>query len=304
MQKIHVYHSQTATPARFGKCVRMDFAQFVAECLAKNEPAVIKLDGVGQWPVTRAWRRIESRSGHATVDLDAIQATCSSLVAPVLHAADICADADLQGYADMEVGQYVQNVLRAHAGQRLSKCDALKAPTRPEPYLKDWHFQLDFDSSHPALQRLRQSLSRTSDKAKEEKEAQRGKEKEEKEKREVAECEERNASTASPPSTDTPLRCHESFYQPPSFLLYDWLNAYCAVRKRNATDDYRFVYLGPTGSFTPLHCDVLGSYSWSTNIAGKKFWRLYPPSQTAALLARADGNTDVRDIDHDGAKLS
>ncbi len=36
------------------------------------------------------------------------------------------------------------------------------------------------------------------------------------------------------------------------------------------TSDYRFVYLGPQGSWTPLHSDVLRSYSWSANVAGKK----------------------------------
>lgn len=28
------------------------------------------------------------------------------------------------------------------------------------------------------------------------------------------------------------------------------------------TSDYRFVYLGPQGTFTPLHADVLRSFSW------------------------------------------
>lgn len=34
--------------------------------------------------------------------------------------------------------------------------------------------------------------------------------------------------------------------------------------------DYRFVYLGPQGSWTPLHADVLRSYSWSANVCGRK----------------------------------
>jgi hypothetical protein len=34
--------------------------------------------------------------------------------------------------------------------------------------------------------------------------------------------------------------------------------------------DYRFVYLGPAGSWTPLHSDVLRSHSWSANVAGRK----------------------------------
>ena len=34
--------------------------------------------------------------------------------------------------------------------------------------------------------------------------------------------------------------------------------------------DYRFCYAGRAGTSTGLHFDVLGSYSWSTNIVGRK----------------------------------
>ena len=44
-----------------------------------------------------------------------------------------------------------------------------------------------------------------------------------------------------------------------------------------SASDYRFVYLGPAGSFTPLHADVLRSHSWSSNISGRKRWQLLPP---------------------------
>lgn len=94
--------------------------------------------------------------------------------------------------------------------------------------------------------------------------------------------------------------CHKYLYQPPKYFLFDWLNAYCLIRKRNGQDDYRFVYLGPAGSWTPLHCDVLGSYSWSLNVAGRKLWRLYPPSETTKILSRVDLSNDVRLIDHTG----
>ena len=40
--------------------------------------------------------------------------------------------------------------------------------------------------------------------------------------------------------------------------------------ERVSTSDYRFVYIGMRGSCTGLHADVLRSYSWSINIAGKK----------------------------------
>lgn len=56
-----------------------------------------------------------------------------------------------------------------------------------------------------------------------------------------------------------------------------------------ATADYRFVYCGPAGSWTPLHADVLRSYSWSANVAGRKRWALLPPEGTALLRARRGG---------------
>eukprot|EP00887_Chlorella_sp_A99_P008086 scaffold12.g8086.t1 len=57
------------------------------------------------------------------------------------------------------------------------------------------------------------------------------------------------------------------------------------------TADYRFVYLGPGGTGTPLHADVLRTFSWSANIAGAKLWRLAPPAATPLLRAarRAGG---------------
>ncbi|CCW71080.1 unnamed protein product [Phytomonas sp. Hart1] len=36
--------------------------------------------------------------------------------------------------------------------------------------------------------------------------------------------------------------------------------------------DYRFAYIGPTGTWTPLHYDVFGTYSWSFNVCGEKLW--------------------------------
>ncbi len=85
-------------------------------------------------------------------------------------------------------------------------------------------------------------------------------------------------------------------YDVPAYLSSDWLNAHFDMlaqqqeeqqRRRvrgpeSAGDggpgegggvrcsDYRFVYLGPAGSWTPLHSDVLRSNSWSGNVAGTK----------------------------------
>ncbi|XP_023671502.1 2-oxoglutarate and iron-dependent oxygenase JMJD4 [Paramormyrops kingsleyae] len=65
-------------------------------------------------------------------------------------------------------------------------------------------------------------------------------------------------------------------YSTPVFFSSDWLNEYWDTIE---VDDYRFVYMGPRGSWTPFHADVFRSYSWSANICGRKKWLLYPPGQ-------------------------
>eukprot|EP01052_Picozoa_sp_SAG31_P020275 SAG31_NODE_1516_length_8036_cov_2.800680_9_plen_261_part_00 len=66
-----------------------------------------------------------------------------------------------------------------------------------------------------------------------------------------------------------------------------WAVSTCQQLPRRV-DDYRFCYAGPAGSWTPLHHDVLRSYSWSTNICGKKRWLLFPPEATQ-WLTNANG---------------
>ncbi|XP_031984911.1 2-oxoglutarate and iron-dependent oxygenase JMJD4 isoform X3 [Corvus moneduloides] len=62
-------------------------------------------------------------------------------------------------------------------------------------------------------------------------------------------------------------------YSTPVYFSSDWLNEYWDAV---AVDDYRFVYMGPKGSWTPFHADVFRSYSWSANVCGRKRWLLYP----------------------------
>jgi hypothetical protein len=65
-------------------------------------------------------------------------------------------------------------------------------------------------------------------------------------------------------------------------------------------DDYRFTYAGPRGTYTPLHRDVYGSYSWSSNIVGRKRWWLIPPEHTDIVWTRKGGNEvvfDLRELD-------
>ncbi|XP_051734484.1 2-oxoglutarate and iron-dependent oxygenase JMJD4 [Ctenopharyngodon idella] len=69
-------------------------------------------------------------------------------------------------------------------------------------------------------------------------------------------------------------------YKNPIYFSSDWLNEYWDTTE---VDDYRFVYMGPKGSWTPFHADVFRSYSWSANICGRKKWLLYPPGQEEFL---------------------
>jgi hypothetical protein len=66
-------------------------------------------------------------------------------------------------------------------------------------------------------------------------------------------------------------------YEWPEYFQDDWLNG---MAMGNA---YKFVYLGPAGTCTRLHADVLRSFSWSTNVCGQKRWYLTPPEYTFLL---------------------
>ena len=64
------------------------------------------------------------------------------------------------------------------------------------------------------------------------------------------------------------------FYSVPIYFQSDWLNEKCLAQNE---DDFRFVYMGGDGTTTPSHMDVLGTYSWSANICGRKRWRFTKP---------------------------
>ncbi|KAH3750977.1 hypothetical protein DPMN_185517 [Dreissena polymorpha] len=69
-------------------------------------------------------------------------------------------------------------------------------------------------------------------------------------------------------------------YTTPVYFKSDWLNEFWDTLPR---DDYRFVYMGPKGTWTPFHSDVYRSHSWSANICGKKKWIFYPPGCEESL---------------------
>ncbi|KAF1893113.1 hypothetical protein Lal_00015315 [Lupinus albus] len=80
-------------------------------------------------------------------------------------------------------------------------------------------------------------------------------------------------------------------YITPMFFCDDWLNLYldnfrmhidsdtCQQNEEICSSDYRFVYMGVKESWTPLHADAFRSYSWSSNVCGKKRWLFLDPSQ-------------------------
>lgn len=75
------------------------------------------------------------------------------------------------------------------------------------------------------------------------------------------------------------------FYTTLDYFQSDWLNETWLARS-DVQDDYRFVYMGPKGTWTPFHADVFRSYSWSTNVCGCKEWLLFPPGQEDYLRDR------------------
>jgi len=64
----------------------------------------------------------------------------------------------------------------------------------------------------------------------------------------------------------------------------------------SSISDYRFVYLGPKNSSTPLHTDVLCSHSWSANIAGRKLWRVLPAEYAYLLQDKCTGTSHPYDF--------
>uniref|UniRef100_A0AAF5I255 Jumonji domain-containing protein 4 n=1 Tax=Strongyloides stercoralis TaxID=6248 RepID=A0AAF5I255_STRER len=79
-----------------------------------------------------------------------------------------------------------------------------------------------------------------------------------------------------------------------SIFKFDWIN-----NERHTTtpdgnpfgDDYRFLYLGTKGTWTGFHCDVMGSFSWSANVVGKKVWYFVPIGNEKYFLK--DGCKDI-----------
>lgn len=79
-------------------------------------------------------------------------------------------------------------------------------------------------------------------------------------------------------------------FSTPPLLRDDFLNDWLSTKPD--ASDYRFVYIGPAGSRTGVHTDVLHSNSWSAQLAGQKKWLLLSP-QHAHLVEDANGVCNV-----------
>ncbi|KAF9432994.1 hypothetical protein BGZ76_010020 [Entomortierella beljakovae] len=86
-------------------------------------------------------------------------------------------------------------------------------------------------------------------------------------------------------------------YETPHIFCDDWMNEFW-TRREDMDDDYRFVYCGGHGTFTPFHADVYRSYSWSANICGVKKWTLFPPNQEHLFCDSLKNNVyDIQNVD-------
>ena len=93
----------------------------------------------------------------------------------------------------------------------------------------------------------------------------------------------------------------------------DWLNppyssdprpcSNAGSKTDTSTSDFRFTYLGPPGTYTPLHGDVYSSYSWSCNILGRKVWWLFPPDRVERVLKNGEPIFDVREMEGEGGGI-
>ncbi|KAH7710503.1 Protein JMJD-4 a [Aphelenchoides avenae] len=85
-------------------------------------------------------------------------------------------------------------------------------------------------------------------------------------------------------------------YEPPSFFRYDWVNTeeWTSEQDNVFGGDYRFVYIGTKDSWTKFHCDVMGSYSWSANICGRKRWLMLRPGKEQVFRRGSDFCEDIR----------
>ena len=94
----------------------------------------------------------------------------------------------------------------------------------------------------------------------------------------------------------------EQLYDVPECFQDDFLNEY--LERTSAGSDYKFVYMGPAGSRTCVHTDVLHSNSWSAQIAGTKLWLLLPPTYAHLVEDPRNGICCIESFSSDQALRS
>jgi histone arginine demethylase JMJD6 len=75
-------------------------------------------------------------------------------------------------------------------------------------------------------------------------------------------------------------------------LLHDYFNPPIFERLEHRLPEHvrpqwRWIFLGPAGSGTPLHVDVMYSSAWNAAITGRKRWLFYAPNQVRQLYQGA-----------------
>jgi hypothetical protein len=96
-------------------------------------------------------------------------------------------------------------------------------------------------------------------------------------------------------------------YETPSIFKDDWLNNSVGKldwgTERGMDDDYKFLYFGVEGTKSFLHVDVFRSYSWSTNIVGRKKWIFVSPEDVSNVFGtESESIIDVDSISDQSIK--
>lgn len=228
--------------------------------LLPNKPCILPPELIRNWPA-RDWARTppsnsseESSSLHQAFDL--LKQQYGDHIVPVVTTAAGTGARD----AHPSAGQYESGpstreemslseaVDRLHEACRLRSQEEEQGTTSSAPlvYIKDWHLVRQ--------EKMRQSREQP----------------------------DHSTSSTLP-------------YTTPDLFLDDWMNNesfsplishQCSDSEESAIpDDFRFCYAGLQGTSTALHRDVYTSYSWSTNLVGRKRWVLYGP-RLSSLLRR------------------
>jgi len=266
----------TCRPVATRHASRLACDAFVRDFMAPNRPVLI-VGAARGWRAAEDWVRADADGG--VVDVDALVrafganapasvAECAALAGAAAPApATTAGAAPRRGDDGASLGQFA-------ARWRAAAAAAGGGGDRALPYLKDFHLcytgaGADDDANGAA--------GRAPDGA------------------------------AAPFAAARPRRASASaFYPTPALFRDDWLNGHLdalararpasppdddphAAAATAATSDYRFLYAGLPGTWTPCHADVLRSFSWSANLSGRKRWWLLPPRATGgALLLRRE----------------